>query len=80
MQDINKGQSFINNNIVDTEYYFLIKAKDPDLLQKRVRLMINGLAQCGLNAAQVSNSDLRVILENFLNGGVTTEFGTVMSE
>ena len=42
--------------------------------------MINGLAQCGLNAAQVSNSDLRVILENFLNGGVTTEFGTVMSE
>ena len=26
----------------------------------------------------VSNSDLRLILENFLNGGNTTEFGTVM--
>ena len=78
MQDINKGQSFINNNIVDTEYYFLIKAKDPDLLQKRVRLMINGLAQCGLNAAQVSNSDLRVILDSFLNGGMTTENRTVL--
>ena len=40
--------------------------------------MINGLAGCGLNASQVSNEDLRVILENFLNGGKTTEFGTVM--
>ena len=78
MQDINKAQSFINNNIVDTEYYFLFKAKDPDMIQKRVRLMINGLAQCGLNASQVTNSDLRVILENFLNGGSNTEFGTVM--
>lgn len=80
MQDINKGQSFINNNIVDTEYYFLFKSKDVDLLQKRVRLMINGLAQCGLNAAQVTNNDLRVVLENFLNGGKTTEFGTVMPQ
>ena len=41
--------------------------------------MINGLASCGLNAAQVNNSDLRIILENFLNGGTNTEFGTVMS-
>ncbi|MBQ8132252.1 MAG: hypothetical protein IJ193_07155, partial [Bacilli bacterium] len=78
MQDINKGQSFINNNIVDTEYYFLFKSKDVDLLQKRVRLMINGLAQCGLNASQVTNNDLRVVMENFLNGGANTEFGTVM--
>ena len=80
MQDINKGQSFINNNIVDTEYYFLFKTKDAELAQKRVRLMINGLAQCGLNASQVTNSDLRVIMENFLNGGISTEFGTVMAE
>lgn len=77
-QDIEKGQTFINNNIVDTEYYFMFKSKDPDLLQKRVRMMINGLATCGLNAAQVSNDDLRVVLDNFLNGGSTTEFGTVM--
>lgn len=78
-QDIEKGQRFMNNNIVDTEYYFLCKSKDVDLLQKRVRLMINGLAQCGLNASQVTNNDLKVILENFLNGGASTEFGTVMS-
>ena len=78
MQDIDKGNTFVNNNIVDTEYYILFKDKKEDVLQKRVRLMINGLAGCGLNASQVSNDDLRVILENFLNGGKTTEFGTVM--
>ena len=71
--DGNKG-----NNVVDTEYYFMFKTKDVDLLQKRVRQMINGLATCGLNASLASNSDLRLILENFLNGGNTTEFGTVM--
>ncbi len=79
MQDINKGNAFINNNIVDTEYYLLFKDKNVDLLQKRVRTMINGLASCGLNASQVNNDDLRIILENFLNGGENTEFGTVMS-
>lgn len=78
MQDINKGNTFVNNNIVDTEYYLLFKEKDPDMLQKKIRMLINGLASCGLNASQTSNDDLRVILDNFLNGGVTTEFGTVM--
>lgn len=78
MQDINKGNTFINNNIVDTEYYFMFKEKDPDMLQKKVRMMINGLASCGLNASQTSNDDLRVVLDNFLNGGTTTKFGTVM--
>ena len=42
-------------------------------------MMINGLATCGLNASQTTNDDLRVILDNFLNGGATTNFGTVMS-
>lgn len=78
MQDIEKGNTFINNNIVDTEYYILFKEKDPDMVQKKVRTMINGLASCGLNASQTSNDDLRIILDNFLNGGSTTEFGTVM--
>ena len=78
LQDINKGETFIRNNVVDTEYYFLFKSKDADLLQKRVRQMITGLASCGLNASLVSNGDLRLLMENFLNGGVSTEFGTVM--
>ena len=78
MQDIEKGNTFINNNIVDTEYYILFKEKNPDDVQKKIRMLINGLASCGLNASQTSNDDLRIILDNFLNGGTTTEFGTVM--
>lgn len=78
LQDLDKGNSFINNNIVDTEYYILFKEKDDNLLEKKIRLLINGLATCGLNASQVTNDDLRIVLDNFLNGGQTTEFGTVM--
>lgn len=78
-QDMEKGTSFIRNNIVDTEYYFLFKEKNPDIIEKRVRMMINGLATCGLNSSQVSNEDLRVILDNFLNGGISSEFKTVMT-
>ena len=78
LQDIQKGETFISNNVCDTEYYFMFKDKDADLLMKRVRQMINNLATCGLNASLISNSDLRLVLENFLNGGNTTEFGTVM--
>lgn len=78
LQDLDKGQSFINNNVVDTEYYILFKDQDDDMIQKKIRLLINGLATCGLNAQQVNNDDLRIVLENFLNGGNTTKFGTVM--
>ena len=78
MQDIQKGETFIRNNVCDTEYYFMFKDKNPDLLMKRVRQMINNLASCGLSASLASNTDLRSILENFLNGGNTSEFGTVM--
>ncbi len=78
LQDIQKGELFIGNNVCDTEYYFLFKGKDTELLMKRVRQIINNLSLCGLNSSLISNSDLRLILENFLNGGNTTEFGTVM--
>ena len=78
MQDIDKGNSFTSNSIVDTEYFIMFKDANEDVLQKRVRLLINGLASCGLNASQTSNDDLRIVMENFLNGGVSTEFGTVM--
>lgn len=76
-QDMQKGNSFINNNVVDTEYYILFKDKKEDEVEKKVRLLINGLASCGLNASQASNDDLRIILNNFLNGGMDTNFGTV---
>lgn len=78
MEDINKANMYVANNVVDTEYYLLFREKNDDIIQKRIRLLINNLASCGLNAAQTSNEDLRVLLENFLNGGQTTGFGAVM--
>ena len=78
LQDIDKCNLFMDNNIVDTEYYLLFKEKNDDVIEKKIRLLINGLATCGLNATRVTNDDLRIVLDNFLNGGQTTEFGTVM--
>ena len=78
-QDIEKANNFMNNNITDTEYYILFKDKNDDIIQKRLRTLVTGLANSGLEASQVSNDDLRVILDNFLNGGMTTNFGTVIS-
>lgn len=77
-QDIQKGNYFMNNNVVDTEYFILFKEKNVELLQKKVRQLITGLSQAGLVASQTNNEDLRIILDNFLNGGSTTTFGTVM--
>ena len=78
MDDINKGNMFMHNNVVDTEYFLLFKEQNDELIQKRIRNLINTLAGAGLVAYQTSNNDLRMILDNFLNGGVTTTFGTVL--
>lgn len=78
MQDLQKANMFMDNNVSDTEYFILFKEKNPDIIQKRLRTIIMGLANAGLMATQTSNSDLRSILENFLNGGMNTEFGTVI--
>ena len=77
-EDINKANQFMNNNIVDTEYYLLFKCKDEDLIQKRIRNLVNNFANAGLSSRQTTNDDLRIILDNFLNGGQTTTFGTVI--
>ena len=78
MEDINKANMFTMNNIVDTEYFLLFKEKNTDIIGKRIRTLISNFANAGLNTSQVSNDDLRVILDNFLNGGQTTNFGTVI--
>lgn len=78
-QDIDKANMFMNDNVTDIEYYILFKDKNIDTLQKRIRAVILGLNSCGLNAIGVSNSDLRVMLDGFLNGGVSTNYGTVLS-
>jgi len=79
MDDIEKANLFMNNNVVDTEYYLLFKTRDTDLIMKRIRTLINSFASAGLSSNQTSNDDLRMILDNFLNGGMTTTFGTVVS-
>ena len=70
---------FTNNNVVDMEFYLLFKDTDMERIQKRIRVLIQQFANAGLSTKQTSNEDLRVILDNFLNGGQTTTFGTVMS-
>ena len=78
MQDINKANLFMGKEIgvSDTEYYILFKEKRPEIIQKRIQNLISNLATVGLTARQVTNDDLRVLLDGFLNGGMTTEFGT----
>lgn len=79
-QDIMKANDFMDNNVTDTEYYILFKEKNLEMIQKRIRTLITGLANCGLDSSQTSNEDLRTIIDNFLNGGMKTDFGTVLSQ
>ena len=79
MQDLQKANMFMDNNVTDTEYFLLFKERNPEVIQKRLRTIMMGLANAGLTATQTSNSNLRSIMENFLNGGMNTEFGTVIS-
>ena len=81
IQDINKANAFmgLEYNVVDTEYFILFKDKRLEVVNTKIHNLITGLANAGLNSSQVSNSDLRMLLDNFLNGGMTTNFGTVMT-
>ena len=37
VEDINKANMFMNNNVVDTEYFLVFKEKDNEVIQKRIR-------------------------------------------
>ena len=80
-EDIEKANLFMSKevNVTDTEYFILFRERRPEVIQKRLQNMISGLAGAGLQSSQVSNDDLRVLLDGFMNGGDTTNFGTVMS-
>ena len=82
MQDINKANSFMSAsyNVVDTEYFILFKEKKLEIIQKKLHNIMAGLANCSLNSVQTTNDDLRMLLDNFLNGGTTTTLRTVMSD
>ena len=78
MQDLDKADMFINNQVVDTEYYVLFKESRMEILQDKLRSMVNGFASCSLLATPTTDDDLRIILDGFLNGGVRSDFGTVV--
>lgn len=77
-QDLSKAKEF-TDGVSDIEFYILFKEKNIEMVQKKIRLLINGLANAGMASAQANNEDLRSILDNFLNGGEKTEFGTVLA-
>lgn len=77
-QDIEKANNFMRNNVTDTEFYILFKEKNPDVIQKRLRTLMVGLANAGLDSVQTSNADLRAVLDSFLNGGMNTESKAVL--
>ncbi len=80
-EDINKANMFMSAqyNVVDTEYYILFKEKKMEVIQKRINNLISNLALCGLNSAQTSNNDLRVVIDNFFNGGAASTFSGMVS-
>ena len=82
MQDINKANMFMSAeyNVVDTEYFILFKEKKMEIIQKRIHNLISNLSTCGLISTQVSNNDLRMLIDNFFNGGKPTTVGTVMPQ
>jgi len=81
-QDIAKAEMFASTqvNAVDTEYFILFRDRKMEVLQKRVGVMISTLAQIGLNSRHTSDEDLKFLIQNFLNGGMKNEFGTVMTD
>lgn len=80
VDDLTKAEGFVQNDVVDTEYFVLFKADTQDEITKNIRGLISNLAQSGLIGAQVSNEDLRMLLDNFLNDGKTFTERTVTVE
>lgn len=81
-EDIDKANLFMSKevNVTDTEYFILFKDKRPEIIQKRIQNLVSGLAGVGLQSVQTSNDDLRMLLDGFLNGGDSYNFGTVISQ
>ncbi len=84
LQDLKKIDMFMGPeiNAVDTEFYLLFKdnAKERERIQKRIHNIIGGFASAGLNARQLTDDDVRVLLDSFFNDSKKVEFGTVMTD
>lgn len=84
IEDIQKCERFIGPeyNAVDTEFYILFKdsVKNTERIQKRIHNLISGLANAGLMTRQLTEEDVRVLLDSFFNDSKRVEYGTVMSD
>ena len=80
MQDMEKANDFMGPefSVVDTEFFIMFQEKRLELVQKKLQNLISNLAACSLASSQVSNNDLRMLLDNFLNSGEQTTGGVVM--
>ena len=80
MQDMDKANQFMGPefSVVDTEFFIMFQEKRLELVQKKLQSLIGNLASCNLSSSQVSNSDLRMLLDNFLNSGEQSTGGVVM--
>lgn len=83
LEDIQKCEKFIGPeiNAVDTEFYLLFKdsPKNMERIQKHIHNIISGLATAGLNSRQLTDDDVRVLLDSFFNDSKRVEYGTVMA-
>ena len=77
-EDIEKANMFKANKVADTEYYLLFKEENVDLIYKKIKTIINGFGSAMIEAKQINNQDLRLLIDNFINGGMTSDFGTVI--
>ena len=64
---------------VDKQFFILFKEKKPDIIAKIIRNLISSLAMCGVDSRQVTNDDLRDLLDSFFNSNIRTEFKAVIS-
>ena len=84
IEDIQKCERFIGPdfNAVDTEFYILFKdsVKNTVRIQKRIHNLISGLENAGLMTRQLTEEDVRVLLDSFFNDSKRVEYGTVMSD
>ena len=71
LDDLAKADNFVQSDVADTEYFILFKADTADEVSKNIRSLISNLAQSGLIGVQTSDEDLRMLIDNFLNGGRT---------
>ena len=69
--DIVKANKYVSGDygVSDTEYFLLFKDKTIQSVQERISKIISGIRECDLDATQVSNDELRLVMDTFLSNG-----------